>query len=251
MRPLLFLLLAPAAAALAADYPLVGPKAVVLRVKESPLAGTPKTVLEIFADGRVRHRGKFAATRMTKNELQDLLRFAIETHKFFEYDAAAVKRALKAREGQFHCGTGAVTTHIVISVRDKKRQASLTLLASRAATHKDIKDLAHLNAIHTRLHFELKLAQSGGRAKVASYLHAANQRLKQRHPKIKPLTIEEFTGLTHIRNSDMVLTAGWDPNLLQIFGDCAKFMRRVPGKVVHATVKTDPKAKPRAAAHAE
>jgi hypothetical protein len=220
-----------------------------MRVSESGLGGGKALpVIEIFSDGRLRNKGKLAATRLTKRELQDLLRFAIKEHKFFEYDEPAVNRTLKAREPGPHCGTGYTTTHVLVSIRGKRKEFGVGLLVTKAITHADIEDLAHLYAIERRLHLEAKLAQSGGRAKVMSYLQEANRRLKQRYPKIKPFSIEEFSGLRQVPKGEMILPANWDPNFDRISGECAGFIRRIPGRIISATVRTDPKAKPRAAA---
>jgi len=241
-----------AVTALAGDFPLPGANHLVLRVSESGLGGgKARPVIEVLSDGSLRHKGKLAATRMTKRELQDLLRFAVETHKFFQYDEPAVNRTLKAREPGPHCGTGYTTTHVLIAILGKRKEFGVGLLVSKAITHADIEDLAHLYAIERRLHLEVKLAQSGGRAKVMGYLKEANLRLKQRYPKLKPFAIEEFSGLRDVPKGEMILPANWDPNFDKISGKCAGFTRRVPGRIISATVRTDPKAKPRAAAQVQ
>ena len=84
-----------------------------------------------------------------------------------------------------------------------------------------------------------------------SYLKEANLRLKQRYPKLKPFTIEEFSGLFEVAKGEMILPASWDQNLSKISGECAGFKRHVPGQIISATVKTDSKAKPRAAAQVQ
>ncbi|MHC4451373.1 MAG: hypothetical protein ACYS0E_14750, partial [Planctomycetota bacterium] len=133
MRLLCVLVLATAA--LAGKDKLPGADRVVFRLAEAGLGGKPLPVIEIFGDGRVRHKGKVAAAKMTRRELQDLVRFAVRDQKFFEYDAVTVARVLKLREPGPNCGTGYSTTYIRVALRDRKKEHSVGMLASTATTH--------------------------------------------------------------------------------------------------------------------
>ncbi len=236
-----------------ADYPLSGPQQVVLRLAVADLGGKPRPQVEVLGDGRVRERGNVLATKLTARELQDLLRFAIKKHRFFEHDGKALKRTLADRErGGGFCGTGFTTTHIHVAVRGKKRKLDMAMLSTRVSMHPGLPALADLLAIQRRLLLEARLANAGGRQKVLTYLKAANARLKQRFPKRKPLTIGDFQRVTKLPiPAKMFLPQGADPHAVKISGACAIFRRTRPPKSVTATVKTDPKAKPRTAVNAQ
>ena len=154
------------------------PNAVVVQWRsDGSLAGEASGPdLTLRADGRVTlgprfGRGRPVEGRITEDELQDLLRFALDENAFFAFEPVKVARQLEqsgaaqARSsppgeavavpaGPPYMDAG--TTTILIAADGRRHEVSYHGLFAAAREHPDSKPLAQLRAIELRL---LDLAQ--------------------------------------------------------------------------------------------
>ena len=238
------LLLLFAGPALAKDYLL--PKdgnAIVIELSTSEFTGMGQLrldpVVQIQADGRVRVEGKETAGRLSKAQLQDLLRFMIEEQKFLEHDDDAVGREIDKRPVGV-CGTGAHETFVGLVIEGHRGGARQLMLDTFAQARPDIAMLARLQAVAARLRLEGRLAQAGGRDRVEGWWKRANARLSERHPTETPFALDDFQGLKDVPRSVSPLAKGADPNVPKVHGRCAHFVKYVgePQRMLTAYVRT-------------
>lgn len=191
MRVLALLLLA--GAAFAVDLPK-DPKAVVLSYEEVGGYGPVRTrkgpFLSVLADGTVRvlplQKGaKDLELKLTGAELQELMRFVVEKHRFFEFDE---KKTLAAMGRKGAIIMDASSTVIAVKTKDKAKQARFYALTWAARQHPKVRALQDLDAIGQRLVNLMAVVRAGGWKKAAAYLALANAELRKAHPQAKPLT---------------------------------------------------------------
>ncbi|MHC4974890.1 MAG: hypothetical protein ACYTG3_21450 [Planctomycetota bacterium] len=205
--PVLLLL---AGVAFAVDLPK-DPKAVVLSYDEVGGYGPARTRKEpyvsVLANGTVkvppfREGAKDLELKLSPAELQELLRFVVEKHRFFEFDEKKTKAAI---------GMGgaiimdASTTVISVKTRDKRKQARFYALTWAARQHKKVRALQDLSAIQQRLVNLMAVARAGGKKKAAAFLALANAELKKRHPQVKPLTAGDLVTTGRRPDESLVL----------------------------------------------
>jgi hypothetical protein len=225
----------------------------VLRLGTEVLAASAPPAIDVLADGTVREGGRILPGKLTRAQLQDLVREVVATQRFFEHDDAAVQRAMKAAFGTPRCGNGVETTAIDLVLKGKKGAIRVTMLRELAAQCPDVPSLVRAMAVVDRLRLEVRLAAAGGRAMVLQWLAAANARLAQRYPKRAPFTIEEFVAVEDLPPAgESILPKGWDPATDEMTGKCAVFERRwgTPEKILSAVVRVAD-VKPRAAVNVQ
>ncbi len=146
--------------------------------------------LSILADGSVEIPANFQGQqaysgKLTADELQVLLRFIIDENKFFEYDAQAVQRKLRAR-GPGPIIADASTTTLTVHANGQSKTVQLPQGDAR------IEELQRIGAIRSRLERLRAVIQLGGKDEVERWLKVANQHLKQQQPNAPPLTADHF-----------------------------------------------------------
>lgn len=183
------------------------PKSIVISYDEQNGFTLPRQneapLLAILADGTVQMPDAFGTSRdvtgeISKDELQNLLRFVIEENKFFDYDPEKVKAKMEEAQKQREIPQIADAPDSVFEIRiaDKKHSVRHYALGM-AGEYKEIKELQQLHAIQQRLNKLMSETRVGGKAGIEKLLKFANAELNKQHPDTKPLTAENFAG-SHI-----------------------------------------------------
>jgi len=215
---------------------------IVIRLKEEQLAAQPGYVLDVLPDGTVRENGTAYPAKLTAGQMQALVHFAVDGCKVFEHDAKALARALG--DPPPGCGFGRTTTAITLTLKGRAKTVRVPMLRTNADRLPGNKALQRVLALRDRLRLEAKLARHGGRKKIERLLAAANQRLKQRFPKEKPLAIETFLEIRELPpKGETMYPEGWDPNDEKLVGKTATFQRitGTPQRILSAIVSADGK----------
>jgi len=180
------------------------PKSLVISYDEQNGFTLPRQndapLLSILADGTVQMPDAFGEARdvtgkISKDELQALLRFIIEENKFFDYDEEKVKAKMEEAQKQREIPQIADAPDSVFEIRiaDKKHSVRHYALGE-AGEYKEIDELQQLRAIQQRLNKLMSETRVGGKAGIEKLLKLANAELNKQHPDIKPLTTENFAG---------------------------------------------------------
>jgi hypothetical protein len=119
----------------------------------------PDPILSITSDGTVFLRSVYEKSTLIKahislDEIQDILRFAIDENCFFEFDPAKVKKDVEAatkRKGKKGSILDSATTSIRIQTADKDYTINYYALSFTAKQFPEIKELQQLLAIQKRL----------------------------------------------------------------------------------------------------
>ena len=156
--------------------------------------------LTIFADARVRvvdTAGKVSPleTKISADELQDLLRFAIDDHKFFEFDRAMAAHEVSEeskKTGFSFSASDGIETVIRIRTAEREHEARFYSLSTHARAYPDAKRVADLAAVDERLTHLLYIVKAGGRDRVAEVLKAANDYLETTYPAVPALIEDDF-----------------------------------------------------------
>lgn len=191
------------------------PETVILMYDEQNGFGLPRqnpgAVFTLLRDGTVLMpdvfgQGRSFKGKLDEQEVQDLLRFVIGEHKFFDYDMEQVKAAMKKAESEREIPQIADAPVQVFEVRIADREHRVSHYALGMATeYPEIESLQQLLTIQKRLRGVMNQTRVGGRKGVERLLVAANRELKSQLPDIKPFTEDEFVG-AYTRN-DGVTTA--------------------------------------------
>ncbi|MEQ8787009.1 MAG: hypothetical protein RIC55_11945 [Pirellulaceae bacterium] len=155
------------------------------RISEEP-------TMTIRADGSVVIPAKFEGQKsfrgkISREELNELLDFAIEENKFLEYDAAKVAEKLAAGGPRFAVADAA-TTVLKINVNGETKEASHYALGMT----RNVEELQRLFAIQQRLMQLQSVIQLGGQEQVKKWLAVVNTELKAKFPDAPALTLEDF-----------------------------------------------------------
>lgn len=176
------------AAVITLDYP----GGQIQRVSDEP-------VLEIRANGVVIlgnpwGQSERIETKISAEELQQLLKEILKTHEFFELDSAKMKAAVQASQAgglRFSVADGA-TTVVRVETADKQHELKYYVLRMDAQKYPDIKSLQHLRAIEELLSHRMHLIRAGGPEGVAEKLKIANEALAKEFPDAKPFTADDL-----------------------------------------------------------
>lgn len=158
----------------------------------TPPRSSDKPALTILADGTVKMPARFQGQKsydgkITQAELQELLDFAIDGQKFFEYDPKKVAEKKLAQGPQIQVADAATT---VIRIQADGQDKEFSHYALGFGT--DIDELKRLAVVQQRLQRLMATIQIGGNEKVQEFLKRANEKLKEKHPGAAPLTTENF-----------------------------------------------------------
>jgi hypothetical protein len=176
------------------------PKAVVISLDYRGGYTAPRRnkapYLSILADGTVSRPDPFGLnkdqqSKITQAELQELLRYVVETQRFFQVDPKVLRKKLHAAEGGVSI-VDASATVLKVSIRGKSLEVEQYALRFVARTHPQIDELKRLGAIEQRLGNLRAIVGAGGKKKAAEIVALANQHLKKRYPKAKPLTLGDL-----------------------------------------------------------
>ncbi len=204
-------LLLLAAAALAVDLPK-DPQAVVLSYDEVGGYGPVRTrkgpYLSVLADGTVKvlplQKGaRDLELKLTAAELQELMRFVVEKHRFFEFDE---KKTMAAMGQKGAIIMDAASTVIAVKTRDKAKQVRFYALTWAARQHPKVRALQDLSAIGQRLVNLMAVVRAGGKAKATALLALANAELRKAHPKVKPLALGDLVSTGRRADGSLVLS---------------------------------------------
>lgn len=212
------------------------PDEVVLRMDRLIDAGTtPSARLTVFADGRIQVEvpeglGSLSAQELTKFlhgrkdkakeskvpepkilqgklsrlELDELMRFAVIDQEFMTLDAATVKAAISneyQRDGTVHDDTDATTTVFMVQTAYSKREVSWTQLARSAWDFPKVRPLQQLRGMEQRLAHLYYVLLAGGSERVNSVVDEMDSLLLTyylNHPEIPRLTTAD---LSHVSPS--------------------------------------------------
>lgn len=156
--------------------------------------------LVITADGTVLIGAPYGISKpirstISQEEIQAILRFAIDENRFFDFDAQKVKAEVSA--AAVSCGRSlAIADASTISIRIQADGKDYTVeyygLTLTARQYPDIRELQQLKAIQKRLQHLMSVIRSGGKQNLEEYLKAANAHLRQKFPKMDPLGIGDL-----------------------------------------------------------
>jgi len=204
------LLLLMAAVVFAVDLPQ-DPKAVVLSYDEvggyGPVRTRKEPYVTVFADGTVkvppfRAGAKDIEVKLGQAELQELMRFVVEKHRFFEFDEKKAKAAMGQGGAIIMDASAAV---ISVKVKNKSKQARFYALTWAARQHRKVRALQDLSAIQHRLVNLMAVVRAGGKAKAAACLALANAELRKNHPQVRPLTVGDLVTTGRYPDASVVL----------------------------------------------
>lgn len=190
-------LLLVATVALAVDLPK-DPKTVVLSYDEvggyGPVRTRKEPFLTVLADGTVKvpplQKGaKDLELKLTGAELQELMRFVVEKHRFFEFDE---KKTMAAMGQKGAIIMDAASTVIAVKTKGKAKQVRFYAVTWAARQHPKVRALQDLDAIGRRLVNLMAVVRAGGKKKAAAFLALANAELKKAHPQARPLALDDL-----------------------------------------------------------
>jgi hypothetical protein len=167
------------------------PKAPVLTIDYrggfGPARQSNDPYLAILADGTIVAEHVKAGTKLAAAELQDLLKFAIDTHKLMEFDRKAVEA--QCRGGAYI--TDQSDTIITIAIKGRRKTVKYNASTWAAQQWPKVKELQALEAVRKRLHRVWCVALLGD-AESKRLLDLANRELNKRHPKAAALTPDDL-----------------------------------------------------------
>jgi RNA polymerase sigma factor (sigma-70 family) len=168
-------------------------------------------ILEIRADGTLLlgnpfGTGKKAETKLSPQEVQDLLRYILRSNDFLNITEGKITAAIQANDkGPFVAVTGASILIVRVHADGKEHQVKYYAAGTMAGLHPKVKELAQLVAIEKRLDQVCKVVTAGGKEAVAAALKLANERLHKDYPKAPVLTDEDLSQAI-ARQDTLVLT---------------------------------------------
>jgi hypothetical protein len=171
--------------------------------------GNSRPRFTIFADGRIRvvdASGETSAleTKMSVEELQELLRFVIDDHKFFEFDETIAVREVseeaKKSGFQFSMADG-ISTVITIRTAEREHKAQFYALYDNVLAYPDARLLANLAAVEERLSHLKNVVEAGGIERVSAALKIANEHLRTAYPAVPAVTEDDFLYAKHSRSN--------------------------------------------------
>jgi hypothetical protein len=140
------------------------------------------------------------ATKISAEELQDLLRFVIDEQHFFEFDSVTAQQELEAERNRtgrmMHIADG-VTTVIRIQTAERDHKANFYALYEYATAYPAVKSLANLLSVEERLYHLVNEIAAGGKEGIAAALNLANEYLQTAYPNVPALVSEDFRCISH------------------------------------------------------
>jgi RNA polymerase sigma factor (sigma-70 family) len=213
------------------------PNDVVFRMDRSvDSVRAPGMVLTIFADGRViaevpeglsslsatdltkyekeqgiagdidqdakRQKAKVLEGKLSNQELEELLRFALHEQEFFNFDPAAVKAAIRDKyqsDGKVTDNNDATTTGFHIQTAERNHEVQWRQLAKAAWDFPQVERLLQLQAVEWRLSHVFYVLLGGGQERVkevaAQMTHLAQPYYRQ-YPDAPRLTAADLFKVT-------------------------------------------------------
>ncbi len=168
-------------------------------------------LIEILADGTV-NCGRLnaaalpASSKLTPEQLQELLSFIIEKHKFFEID--------DKKSNEFAATQNKVDprnfARFKLTVNTKSKQVSKEIAGIRTLSRifRDKEDLGHMAAIDKRLNQLFIAINVGGRENMAAILKAVNEQLKKRYKDAPMFGVGDASFITVYGRGAMRVTFG-------------------------------------------
>jgi len=155
--------------------------------------------VEVLADGTLRVPDRTGAGRdgkelLTPEELQELLRFAIETHRIVEFDAERAREEL-SRAGDLPQIADAPDTVVALALPRHRVVARFNGLEFFATEAPQVTDLARLYAVSQKLRWWMHVVQAGGRERVRELAKIASEHLARAAPEAAPLAIDELSSV--------------------------------------------------------
>src|SRR5262249_47535019 len=159
-----------------------------------------RPLLTIFANGVIRIVDSSSEVapieaKISADAFQDLLRFAIDEHHFFDFDNTAASQQLRAEEdksGLRHAIFDASTTVIRIRTSERDHTGEFYALRNYLEAYPSVKPLQDLYSVQERL---LKLSyeiEAGGEEGIGAALKVANEFLRKTYPKVPLLVPADF-----------------------------------------------------------
>ncbi len=190
------------------------PAAVVLsldwRGGYAPPRESERPQLEVRADGTLvvpdRSGGDAHLTdRLSPDELQELLRFALDERRLLAFDAERVAAQIARHDDVLVLVEDAATTVVAVDLPGHRGEARFDALDLFAREHPDVRALQDLHAVSRRLQGLMFAVQAGGRASMDRLLAAANAKLVAREPQLAPLGLADVTHVGRAQDGTMTV----------------------------------------------
>jgi DNA-directed RNA polymerase specialized sigma24 family protein len=219
--------------------------AVVFRMERSVnLSPGPKVVLTIYADGRIvgehpegllslsatdltqnatsrevaedRHgkpeaqATKVLQGRLSVQEIEELLRFALHDQEFFDFEEAAVKAAIRDKydsDGNGSAANDATTTGFRIQTADQSHEVSWSRLDKAAWDFPKVERLLQLHALDRRLSQLFYVLVAGGPERVETVVAKMNELALpyyRLYPQVPKLTAADLFKVTPSADGSVV-----------------------------------------------
>lgn len=170
-------------------------------------------ILSIQADGTVLMPDVYGTSRdikgkISQEELQAILRLAIEDNKFFSHDNAKIKKRIDEIEKtrQIPKIADAPVSAFEIRLADRNHEASQYALGFAVTAYPEIEELKRLTKFQERLRRLMNETRVGGQKGVEKLLEAANAELKKQYPDLKPFDSSNFRGSYFQRDGVLSVT---------------------------------------------
>jgi hypothetical protein len=163
-------------------------------------------LLSVRADGTVtvihpRGWGGVFRLKLSKSELQDLLRFMIRDQDFLALNAADLSRAIDTLENK--TGSRVIISdagETVVHIRTADREHEVRFYASSfyamrfpPSIYPELKSLGQLRAVESKLNRIMETLKAGGEKAVQDAWTEGNEYLKREYPQVMPFSVNDFS----------------------------------------------------------
>ncbi len=166
--------------------------------------------IEILADGTVNcgviRQGAVAATsKLTEEQIQNLMRFIVDERKFFEIDEAKIASAMSEKE----LDTRNFSNYrLMVSYGGKERTINVTGVRSLARAFPELEPLQQAYKIDRRLNQLFVTVNVGGRQNMFEILKLVNEQLKKHNDLAPGFGVDDASFVAVSPDGNMRLTFG-------------------------------------------
>jgi hypothetical protein len=156
-------------------------------------------VLSIHADGNAAvmdSDGKrLAQYKLTASEIQEVMQYIVSEQEFFGIDLSEIDRGMVEEDKKTGTSVSIFdvsTTVIHVTTADKDLEIRLNALGTWVNRYPKIQPLQRLDRVENRLIRLMDEFKPGARQTIAAALVAVNEAMKQEHPELPPMTLDEY-----------------------------------------------------------
>jgi hypothetical protein len=149
-----------------------------------------------------RQRLKVVEGRISTDELQELLRFALREQEFFDFDSGEVRAAIGDQypcDGNVFDSNDATTTSFRIQTADGNHEVTWAQLDKAVFDFPEVERLLQLHALDQRLSQVFYVVLAGGQERVNEVVAKVNELAApyyRRNPDVPPLTAADLFKIT-------------------------------------------------------